>query len=207
MEELWPVIISLLKSDPVKAVAVLLIVMCAVLFFDLRRRFSKDIIGFNVSINGFTKKMTYWEEQIRNHTAETGKNLLRHSEDMGKATKAINGDMLKIHESFLALKEQTLTEIEKLKTFGGALERQFLLLAQKNEMTLEAMDQKFGRVIEIKKNLEQLNGKVTLIEETFGSNHAKNLERFGSIGKTLETHKTALQQIQFEIHKGKKGKT
>jgi len=45
--------------------------MCAVLFFDLRKRFSKDLIGFSTTLESFHKKMGFWEDQIRKNTAET----------------------------------------------------------------------------------------------------------------------------------------
>lgn len=209
MEELVPFVIGLLKSDPVKAVVVVLLFLCVALFLELKKRFTHDLTRFEKTLGTFTTKMGYWEERISMHTAETGKSLLRHSEDMGKATKAINGDFLKIHEAFLAMKQQTIDEIEKLKSFSATLERQFLLIAQKCDLSVDAINEKFGRIIEIKKNLETLNGKVILIEENVGKQStrmAKHEEHFTTVGNTLANHKSALEQIQSEIKKAKRGK-
>lgn len=209
MEEFIPFFIGLLKSDPMKAVVVMLMLLCGAMFLELKRRFSKDITRFETNLSDFTKKLNAWETEIRIHTKQTGTYLLKHSDDMGKATKAINGDFLKVHESFLNMKENVISEIEKLKTFAAALERQFLLIAQKCDLTVESIEAKFGRIIEIKKDLQILNGKVLLIEENNGKNTirvAKHDEHLGNIAKTLTETKTTLQNLQFEIHKSKKGK-
>lgn len=207
MEDVFPLVIGLLQNDPVKAIAVILILICGVLFFTLNRRIEKDLNRFDDRFETFDSKMNVWESSIHRHMLDTGKQLIIHSENMGKATKAINGDFLRVHEAFLQMKEVTSTEIEKLKNVCGALERSFLLIAQKCDLSVEKIDEKFGRIIELKKNIDTLNGKVLRMEESTGQDHGKVLmqdKAFDDVKSILASHKAVLEQLQREVGKLKK---
>lgn len=204
MEELVSLLTDLMKSDPMKALAVSAIILCAILFVELKRRFGHDILRFESSLDGFGKKMSFWESEIRKHMGQTGKDLLKHSEDMGKATKAINGDMLKIQENVFDLKSSIKMEVESLKENAAALHRDFLAIAQKVDLSVEALHNRFGSVIQIKKELEMQLGKIIQVEENNGKNAvriAKHDEHFTTIGHTLESYKIAVAKLRTEMAK------
>ena len=57
-----------------------------------------------------------FEEQL----GLTRKILRQHSEDLGKATKAINGDMLKIKDNIVNFKNELFSEMNEIRgDFGG----------------------------------------------------------------------------------------
>lgn len=201
--------VALFRSDPIKALACAAVLLAGFLFLELKRRFSHDIIRFETTIESFAQKMSYWETQIRNHMGQTGKDLLKHSEDMGKATKAISGDMLKIQEHVFNMKQSIVTEIESLKKFSGSLEREFLAFVGKTENISETLTERFGRIIEVKKELEIQLGKVVQIEENTGKQTvrlAKHEDHFAKIALSLSHQKEKLTHLEAELAKMKRGK-
>jgi len=136
---------------------------------------------------------------MEKHMTETKRALNKHSEDMGKATKAMNGDMLKVKESMFALKQEVMDKIEEMKNFAAYLERETRAMAQALELTTEKLDEKFGRIIEIKKELEMLNGKVIRVEENQGKFHIeiiKTKERLEAAGRLLQNQQEEISRIK-----------
>ncbi len=135
-------------------------------------------------MKSFSDKMTVWEASIKKHFADTRTHLAMHSDSMGKATKAINGDMLKIRENLFEVKQELFDKIEKTKTDSSEL------------------DQKIGRVIELKKDISMAHGKIIHLEENTGilkvdiSEQKKNIRNLGQIIK--------LTRDDLENLKGKK---
>ena len=74
---------------------------------------------------------------MRTQMLETRKEMQTHSENMGKATKAINGDMLQIKENIFELKRDVMDKIEILKSFTSDLQRRNETLAHQLNLTEE----------------------------------------------------------------------
>jgi chromosome segregation ATPase len=191
-------IISLFVDDPMKAIAVCSVFLASFLAVALYKRLKKDF-------QGFESKMDRYETAIEHHATETKKALATHSENMGRATKAINGDMLKIKESVFELKRELVLKLDEARAHVAHLERQTLAMSQALLLTTEKFDEKFGRIIEFKKEIETLHGKVLRLEESSGSiriDIVKHTEWFGQIAKTLKAQKAELDELRPMRKKG-----
>ena len=84
---------------------------------------------------------------MRAQMLETRKEMQTHSENMGKATKAINGDMLQIRENIFLLKQDVMDKIEVLKGFTAELQRRNETLAHQLNLTTDKFEEKFGKIL------------------------------------------------------------
>jgi len=182
----------MLFSDPLKAVIVIL--LCVVVWF-IQEDFSRRKKQFE----SFEAKLEYWEETFQKKLSETRTALRLHSEDLGKATKAVNGDMIQIKEHIFSLKETLIDQIEFLKSESAKLERQLILSVQKHELASEKFEQKLESVKNIKSELEETKGKIILIDTE--TKQAKVMlerhhEYFQKTAKALKAQKDELDAIK-----------
>ena len=155
---------------------------------------------------GFEANMSTWSNSIEFHMKETRTALSSHTDSMGKATKAINGDMLKIRENVFELKQEIIIKIEDLKTFTSQLLRDTEILAHHLELTTQKFDDKFGRIIEFRETLNHLHGQVTQLDELTGKfkiMHAGHLRNISDISKVLKNQKEEIETIKKSQHSNK----
>jgi len=91
--------------------------------------------------------------------------LATHKDAMGKATKAINGDMLRIERSVLALEKDLNAKVEVVVNETSRINRDFEMLASQFKLGVESFDARYGRLLNLEQDIKELNGKIILIDE------------------------------------------
>ena len=190
--------ISMLVTDPLKAIAVSAVFLATYLIISAKKRLEKDF-------QRFESKLGIYERSIEHHASETRKALATHSDHMGKATKAINGDVLKIKENIFELKRELIVKVDEAHSQVASIEREAKAIAHALQLTTEQFEVKFGRVIEFKKEIELAHGKIIRLEETSGTfkiDLIKHKEWFGQVAKSLQVHKSELDALRAAQKKG-----
>lgn len=190
--------ISMFATDPLKAIAVCAVFLATYFIIQAKKRLEKDF-------NGFEKKLEVYDRSFEHHARETRKALSEHQDAMGKATKAINGDMLKIKENLFELKRELIVKVEEARAQVASLERESKAMSHALSLTTEQFEAKFGRIIEFKKELETAHGKIIRLEESQGGfkiDVVKHREWIGQIGQTLKAHKAELDALRAAQKKG-----
>lgn len=191
-------IISMFVTDPLKAIAVCAVFLATYFIIAAKKRLEKDF-------QGFENKLSVYERSIEFHASETRKALAVHSDHMGRATKAINGDMLKIKENIFELKRELIQKVDEARAQVASIEREAKAIAHALQLTTEQFEVKFGRIIEFKKELETTHGKIIRLEEasgTFKIDIIKHREWFGQVGQTLKAQKAELDALRAAQKKG-----
>ena len=113
-------------------------------------------------------------------------------EAMGKATKAINGDTLRVREELFNLRQEIIKEVESVKNHASELSRRTEALVHNLNMTTERFDDKFGRLIELKEKVDYSYGRVVHIEASVGEQAIalkKHKEQIAKIARILEAQR------------------
>lgn len=190
--------ISLFMNDPIKGAAVGLLILVA---WFIKRDYARRDSQFTA----FQDKLARWETSVKHHMKETVTSLRTHSDDLGKATKAVNGDMLKIREQFFELKTELIDKIEEQRHFASHLERHAQALAQTMDLTIEKFEEKFGRLIHFKKELELAHGKIIKIEEANGKATVDiaNVHRWikETVNPVLQKHREEIEKLKTQTRK------
>lgn len=190
-------IITMFATDPLKAIAVCAVFLATYLIIAAKKRLENDFKGFET-------KLSVYERSIEFHASETRKALAVHSDHMGRATKAINGDMLKIKENIFELKRELIQKVDEARTQVASIEREAKAIAHALQLTTEQFEVKFGRIVEFKKELEIAHGKIIRLEEASGSfkiDIVKHQEWFGRIGQTLKAQKAEIDELRTRTQK------
>lgn len=185
-------IIDSFIQDPTKGIALGAVFLASYFIVADRKRRESDF-------KSFEGKLSVWEKSTHDNMSSTRSALSKHSEDMGKATKAISGDMLQIKESIFELRQGLLTKIEELREFASKLERDTRSVAQSFDITVEKFDERFGRVIQLREEINIAHGKIIQLEEKTGQFHvniAKSDKRFQQIASALALQKTEIEKLQ-----------
>lgn len=74
---------------------------------------------------------------------ETTRKLIRqHTQNMGKATKSINGDMLQIKQQFVDFKDQVFDITQDMKSAQAEMQRQSEIITTRMELAIEKYESK-----------------------------------------------------------------
>lgn len=185
-------IAEIVLADPIKAVAVIAVAL--VLYF-----IKRDYQDREVQFKGFEDRLKSWDKSIYSHMRETRDTLIRHSDDMGKATKAVNGDMLKIKETVYELKHDVHEELISTKNLLAAVQRDTDMMTTRLEYAIKTFDDKYGRVIDFKRDLDLMIGKVTKLEESTGELQIKNIkhqENMSQVAQALNVQQSQIEQLK-----------
>jgi predicted nucleic acid-binding Zn-ribbon protein len=188
---------ELLLNNPEKAVILALAVIASGLFLHVKNQF----VG---QLKGFTTKMDLWESSLKLHMGETDRSLKTHSEDMGKATKAINGDMLKIKEEVFELRKTISLDIEMLKSFISEVERNLLKTSENSKIVIQSLAR-------MRSELNTINSKLITIDTEKGKTEvriAKIQDTLGLASKVIKQNRDDLEKLkasfQYEKRKNEK---
>jgi len=132
------------------------------------------------------------------------RSLNTHSENMGKATKAINGDMLAIKNSIFSLKKELNDELQKVQNQSSEIARGFETLATRFELASEAFDQRYGRLINLELRTQNNEGKILLIEKqngNFALSTSKNRTEISANKEKLDRVIENLRQLRADKRK------
>lgn len=136
---------------------------------------------------------------------ELRKALNENMDAMGKATKAINGDMLKIEKSVFEIKKEINDDIEFLKGKSSDINRDFQDLGQRLELAIEAFDERYGRFVQFGERLREQESKVYLLEQSTGKIHQvseKNAKTLSLLEQSLKNMLKTIKMLQEKIKEG-----
>lgn len=191
---------DLLLDSPVRFLVVIVVLAMFALIVLLARIVAKH---FTSEFSSFKTKMDVWERSIEMHMRETKRALTSHSTDLGKATKAVNGDMLKIEKAVFEMRTDTLGKIAEAGATAVKLEAETKALARVFTSTVDNFDQRLAHIVNLRKELAALHGQITRVQTESGEFrvlHGKVVEKFegqvGTIAKALKKHQDEIEQIK-----------
>jgi hypothetical protein len=183
-------LLSAISQDPRHAVFILSILLAGYLLKIFLDRLRQDF-------NRFENKMAKWEISMAEHMTNTQMGLATHSADMGKATKAINGDMLRIKDNLFELKQGLLDKIQSVRDFTNNLEQEFRAVAINMKATTDRFEDRFGGTVELKQELDDAYTRITVLEsdvKLLRERGDKHTEWFEKVARSLDKHQTALKK-------------
>lgn len=186
-------LVELFISNPLSAISV---VMFALLAWFIKRDYARRENQFK----RFGATFSNWEKELATQAAKTKTALSLHSEDMGKATKAINGDMLEIKKEFFQLKQELFEKMGEAQNAVSHIEREAKALIHGLQMAVEKLEGKFGKVSEYKEEIEKTWGKIYSLEENTGKleetvnkGHRNN---FRALAKALKSQQSEIETLK-----------
>lgn len=185
-------VLEIFTSDPIRAIALAAIAVATYFIIAFKKNLEKQFTSFET-------QMSDWTGSIKNHMTETKAELRTHSENLGKATKAINGDMAKIEKSVFELKRDVLERTAELQKFATALESETKTLAQVFELNVDRYNEKLGQITEVKNKLATAYGKIERLEETTGNFRilvGKQKEQLTAAARILKRHEDELTKLK-----------
>lgn len=190
---------KLFLTDPLKAALFGAILLVAWFIKNDHKRRAEQFTAFE-------NKMRDWESKIDVHITTSSMVMQKHSENMGNATKAINGDMLSTKEKLFELRTTIHEEIDALKVVYAQMQTQLELALQTVEKAIDELKGKFLTINETKKAVTMFQSKIIHLEENTGKTSirvSKFEERLGHIEKAQQKFNTAAFKEK-EIKKTKK---
>lgn len=193
-----------ITQNPQTALSVVA-VFCALFFaWLLFSSFKKRVETFESAVEDAGAKINFAQNGFDIKFNELKTALFHHSSDMGKATKAIQGDFLKMKEQILNLKQELITEVEKVKSLSNETTSSLKLANELTKLSIEGMNEKLGKIIVIEKEINVLKGQVPKFQESIGQTRTeviKYTSQIGSLAKHLQDTRTKLNSLELEIKK------
>lgn len=198
-------LITFVVEHPGSAVTVVALSLACLFGWLLFGSFKKQVEDIQKYHDNFGDRFELMKSSVERDLSITRTALTNHREDMGKATKAINGDMLKIKENIFELKRELLVKVDEAQLQVANLEREARALAHVLELTTEKFEAKFGKIIQFKEELAAAHGKIIRLEESQGAfkiDIVKHQQWFGEVGKALKAQKAELDALRAAQKKG-----
>lgn len=193
-------LLGLINSHPEHAVTILALAFVGFILYLVSKFAIKQIVHH---FNAFSEKQAKWEVLIAGHMSDTRKAMATHSEDLGKATKAVNGDMLEIKESVFDLKKELLDRGQELRDLVSKVQHEVKLQAVGVNALAERFEAKYGGIIELRGDLEQAFGRIVQIEDTQQASQRqtrqellRHTDLFRKAAKSLNIHATEIQKLK-----------
>lgn len=202
MEEL----ITFIAQNPSAALIVIAMALACLFAFLLFGSFKTQVSEMKSSNTSFGDRMEELKEDINRKFNETRLELSRHRDDMGKATKSIQGDLLKTAERIFELKQDMTREVLNLRALSTDTARSLEVANQTSKIALENLNEKLGRVILIEKTIEVYNAQITKLQEGVGGTRTdlhKHSQWFTSIATALKMQKEQLQKLETDFRNKK----
>lgn len=185
-------VLKLFTSDPIRAIAICAIFVATYFILAFKKNLEKQFKSFET-------QMDDWTGTIKKHMTDTRSELKTHSENLGKATKAINGDMNTIERSVFNLKKDVLERTAQLQQFAVELESETQKLSQVFATNVDRFELKLGQIVELKKELATAYGKIERLEGTTGELRiliGKHKDHLKAAGKILKHHQSQLDALK-----------
>lgn len=198
-------LITFVAQNPSSFLIVVSLALACLFAYLLFQNFKTQITKASEAAESFTDKMDAIKISLENKLQATNLLLNSHREDMGKATKAINGDMLLMKEKVFELKQDLISEIEKTKYLSQETGRNLELARETSKLAIDSLNEKLGRVILIEKSLETYGSQITKLQEGVGrgvTDQARNDQWFSSVAQALKAHKAQLEELKRGQKKG-----
>ncbi len=200
--------LGLIFNNPMQAVTVAAIVISFFLARELFGKFKEEVKDLKEVAQGVGGQLTAHRTATSKQFLEHKAMLDAHKEDMGKFTKAVQGELLKTSERLFELKQEMMRELLNLRAMATDTERNMTLANEVSKLAIQNLNEKLGRVILIEKTLDVYDGQLSKLQETTGQ-HSIDLHKqqqwYGSVAEALKLQKAQLQKLESDFRNGKKG--
>lgn len=200
--------LGLIFNNPMQAVTVAALVISFFLSRELFKKFKEEVKDLKDAAHGVGGQLTAHRTATSKQFIEHKAMLDAHKDDMGKFTKAVQGELLKTSERLFELKQEMMRELLNLRAMASDTERNMTLANEVSKLAIQNLNEKLGRVILIEKTLDAYGSQLSKLQETAGQ-HTIDLHKqqqwFGSIAEALKHQKTQLQKLESDFKNGKKG--
>lgn len=134
-------------------VVVILIGILLVIVFFLSKALLKS---FTDKMDENTATTAIWSKQVQDQLVKVTSDLDDHKDSMGKATKAINGDFLKMRESIIEVRNDFFKDSISLKKELSDTRADLLMIGQKTQFAADALNEKNGKIIMVENNMAKV---------------------------------------------------
>lgn len=192
-------IATFIVSNPNAAVSFLAVLLAAFLGYLLYRQWEKRSTKLEENFSSAEARFTIQSKSMENYLAETRRDLTSHRDDLGKASKAIAGDMLKVNERIFDLKQEISNQVGELRKFTSEIHRTMVLAHDTSKIAIESLNEKLGRIIIIENKIATFEQLITKVQHNGGQNTTDILKHrawFADVGKTLAAQKTRLETLE-----------
>lgn len=201
-------IFETLFKNPMQAALVVVILIACWLARELFKNFKTEVSDLKKSAGEVGQQMYAHRSATSKQFLEHKAMLDAHKDDMGKFTKAVQGELLKTSERLFELKQEMMRELLNLRAMATDTERNMTLANEVSKLAIQNLNEKLGRVILIEKTLDAFDGQLSKLQETTGQ-HSIDLHKqqqwYGSVAEALKLQKAQLQKLERDFQNGKKG--
>lgn len=131
---------------------IIIVILAAICLYLLKVLLS----SFLKKIEENTATNASWSNQVQAQLSSVKTDIDDHKDAMGKATKAINGDFLKIKESVLDLRSEIVKESLSMKNGLNEFKSELLLASQRAQFVSDSLAEKTGKIILVEKNMAKV---------------------------------------------------
>lgn len=198
---------DLLFKNPMQAIAVVAIICACWFAKELFNKFKEEVRELKKSGGEVHQQMIAHRNAVAKSFQQYREMLDEHKGDMGKATKAIQGDLLRAGERVFELKQEMTRELINLKAMAVDTESNMKLANEVSKLAIENLNEKLGRVILIEKSLDIYGAQIAKLQEGTGKHTidiSKHQQWFATIGEALKAQKTQLQKLEADFRRDKK---
>jgi len=166
---------SLIPEDPFRIISIAAVALAVYFMREWKNQISTSMTSFRAQVVKLRDSLT------------------KHSEDMGKSTKAVNGDMLKIERSILDLEKDLNGKVDLIVKESTNIALQFDCLASQFRNGIDSFDARYGRVLALQGEVEELFGKVKVLDdevkkaERVGKGHREAFQKTANILRKLRS--------------------
>lgn len=200
-------IITAIIQNPSASLTIVSVALAFFFAWLLYGSFKDRIKSFEGAVNTSAIQVQVAQSSFEEKMQQTRSQLQKHSEDMGKMTKAVQGDFLKIQEKIFDLRQELVLEVEKVKTLSGDTTRALTLAHEITKLSIDGLNEKLGRIILIEKDINVFKVQIEKVQESVGQNKlevVKNTSQVGALTKLLQDTREKFRTLETEIKKGSK---
>lgn len=197
-------LVEFITKNPGSALIAVSLALACLFAYLLFQSFKDRVRSIETILDAMVSRTEAFGESIRKDLSNLKHALYEHQDSMGKATKAINGDVLQIKEKMFEVKLELMTEVERLEKLLEQSRHNLQLANENSRMAVDTLAQKLGRVIVIEEGLRTQEQRVKEVEQRIKAGESVNdthRKWFSAVAQTLQKHKESLDIIQ----KAKKG--
>lgn len=154
-------IATFIATNPSAAVSLIAVLLACLMGYLLYSQWEKRTTQSEEVLTGAETRFNYQSKAIEKKLQETRDDLNVHREDMGKATKAISGDMLKIKEKIFELKSDITDQVDQIRKHSNEIQHSLVLANETTKLAMDNLNEKIGRVVALEKQLEVAKADIT----------------------------------------------
>lgn len=195
-------LLTTLLNNPSSVLTILALLVAGFLGWLIYLIAKNQIKDLKKAVENTSVHMTSAQNSFSNRFSEVTRSLNTHSSDMGKMTKAVQGDFLKMQEKLFNLRQELVQEIDKVKSLSNETTSALKLANEITKLSIEGMNEKLGKIIVIEKEIEIFKGQFPKMQEGIGQARlevTKNTSQIATLTTLLQDTRTKLGQLQTQI--------